>query len=201
MEGASTIPEYFPGEVGALSDENRLHEFGNYRGRVYLVKLFERFVQGLTWRTAQVAQIALFISMAIIMVNIFMRIPWQPLPGTVEIVEMTGAVLLALGVAYTAIMKGHIMVGVLVERFSARVQAAIEIFVSIVSLIFTYLLAREILFFAISSMQRGYTTGHLYWPIAPAIYIVAFGFIMLALVLILDLLKAVILITKRSESG
>ncbi len=170
-------------------------------GLIYLVKLFERFVQGLTWRTAQVAQIALFISMAIIVTNILMRIPWQPLPGTVEIVEMTGAVLLALGVAYTAIMKGHIMVGVLVERFSTRVQAVIEIFVSIISLIFTYFLAREILFFAISSMQRGYTTGHLYWPIAPAIYIVAFGFIMLALVLILDLLKAVILITRRGESG
>ncbi len=201
MEGASTTPGVFPGEVGALSDEDRRLEYVNDRGRINLIKLFERFVQGLTWRTAQVAQIALFLSMATIMLNVLMRIPWQPLPGTVELVEMSGAVLLALGVAYTAIMKGHIMVGVLVERFSMRVQAAVEIFVSGVSLIFTYVLAREILFFAISSMQRGYTTGHLYVPIAPAIYIVAFGFIMLALVLVLDLLKAVILIAKRSESG
>ncbi len=166
-----------------------------------MINLFERFVQGLTWRTAQVAQVALFLSMAIIMINVLMRIPWKPLPGTVEIVEMTGAVLLALGVAYTAIMKGHIMVGVLVEKFSPRIQGLVDIFVSTISLIFTYMLAREILFFAISSMQRGYTTGHLYIPIAPAIFIVAFGFVMLAMVLVLDLIKAVTLVFKRSEGG
>lgn len=166
-----------------------------------MINIFERFVQALTWRTAQVAQIALFISMATIMTNVLIRIPWKPLPGTVELMEMSAAVLLALGVAYTAIMKGHIMVGVLVERFPLRVQGIIDLFVSGISLIFTYILAREILFFAISSMQRGYTTGHLYLPIAPAIFTVAFGFVMLALVLILDLMKAIILVAKRSENG
>ncbi len=166
-----------------------------------MIILFERFVRSLTWRTAQVAQVALFLAMAIIMINVLMRIPWQPLPGTVELVEMVGAVILSLGVAYTAIMKGHIMVGLLVEKLSPRLQGCVEIFVSLVSLIFTYVLAREIMFFAISSMQRGYTTGHLYVPIAPAIFVVAFGFIMLALVLVLDLTKAVIMVFKRSESG
>lgn len=165
------------------------------------MNLFERFVQALTWRTAQVAQIALVFAMLIIVANVILRVPWKPVPGTVELVEMAGAVLLGMAVAYTAIMKGHIMVGVLVERFSPRVQGIVELVVSIVSLVFASLLAREILWYAVSMMERGYETGHLRLPIAPSIYLVAFGFIMLALVLLRDLIKAVIIVVKGSESG
>ena len=166
-----------------------------------MIKVIERYVQALVWRTSQIAQVALFLSMAIIVANVLLRIPWKPVPGTVEIVEMLGAVLLALSVAYTGIMKGHIMVGVLVDRFSLRVQAAVDVFVNIISLSFTYVLGRAIVSFAASSLARGYTTGFLYIPIAPAIYLVAFGFLLLALVLLLDLAKAAVILFRRSESG
>ncbi len=166
-----------------------------------MIKLFERFVQGLTWRTAQVAQLALVFATLLIVANVVLRGPWKPIGGTVELVEMSGAVLLALAVAYTAIMKGHIMVGVLVERFSMRVQGFIELIVCIISLFFSYILAREIVFYATNMMQRGYETGHLKMPIAPAIYLVAFGFVMLAMVLLLDFIKAVVIVIKGSDSG
>ena len=39
-------------------------------------------------------------------------------------------------------------------------------------------------------MEKGYETGHLKIPLAPSIFIVSFGFIMLAMVLLLDLIKA-----------
>jgi len=165
-----------------------------------LLYLFEKFIQGLTWRTAQAAQVALIIVMAITVTNVFIRIPWSPMGGAVELVEMSGAVLLGLGVAYTAIMKGHIMVGVLVERFSPRVQALIELVVSIISLFFSILLARELLYFAYDRMLAGYVTGHLRLPMAPSIYLVAFGFIMFSLVLLLDMIKAAIIVVKGSET-
>jgi len=166
-----------------------------------LLNSFERLVQGLTWRTAQVAQVALFVVMAITVANVIIRVPFSPMGGAVELVEMSGAVLLGLAVAYTAIMKGHIMVGVLVERFSPRMQGLIDLITSILALFFSYILAREILFFAYDRMVAGYVTGHLRLPIAPSIYLVAFGFIMLVLVLTLDLIKAVTIVIKGSESG
>lgn len=164
-----------------------------------MISLFTRFVHILTWRTAQLAQAALVFAMVIIVANVILRIPWKPIGGTVELVEMAGAVLLALGVAYTAIMKSHIMVEVLVERFSPRVQGLINIVVSLISLYFSYLLARELLYYAIDMMGRGYETGHLKIPIAPSIYLVAFGFIMLALVLLVDLIKAVSTVLQGRE--
>lgn len=164
-----------------------------------MINILEKFIQGLTWRTAQVAQLAMIVVMAITVSNVIIRIPYRPIGGAVELVEMAGAVLLGLGVAYTAIMKGHIMVGVLVERFSPRVQGLIELVVSTVALVFSYTLAREILFFAYNRMQAGYETGHLRIPIAPSIYLVAFGFIMLAMVLLLDMIKAIIIVAKGSD--
>ncbi len=161
---------------------------------------FERFVRTLTWRTAQVGQFALFFCMAIIVANVIARIPWKPVPGTVELVELSGAVLLGMSVAYTAAMKGHIMVGVFVEKMPLRVQAVIDTITYALSLYFTFILARETLVYAARMMARGYVTTNLLLPVYPAIYLVAVGFIMLALVIFKDLLKSVIMAVKGSET-
>ncbi len=161
-----------------------------------MIDALERYVRALTWRTAQAAQLAMVFLMLITVTNVIIRIPWRPIGGTVELVEMAGAILLSLGIAYTAIVKGHIMVGVLVERFPKRIQGFVEIVVSAISLFFSFLLARELMSYGIRMMGRGYVTGHLGVPIAPSIFLTAFGFIMLSLVLMLDLIKAVILVTK-----
>lgn len=139
--------------------------------------------------------------MLIIVINVIIRIPWKPLPGTVELVEMSGAILLAAAIAYTALMKGHIAVGVLVDRLPVRVQAAVEILTSAVSLLFSSFLARETFLFAMRMSQRGYTTPNLLIPIAPAVLLVAFSFAMLALVLLLNLVKAAAVLFKGSEPG
>ena len=161
-----------------------------------MIDALERFVRALTWRTAQAAQLAMVFLMMITVINVIIRVPWRPIGGTVELVEMAGAIMLSLGIAYTAIVKGHIMVGVLVERFPKRVQGFVEIVVSSISLFFSLLLAREITSYGLRMMERGYMTGHLGVPIAPSILLTAFGFVMLSLVLLLDLIKAVIIVTK-----
>lgn len=165
-----------------------------------MLKRIEKIVNTLTWRTAQAAQLAMVLIMLIIVANIVLRQFWRPLGGTVELVEMAGAVLLALGVAYTALKKGHIMVGILVERLPARLQGTVEFIVSLLALFFCALLAREISFYAWNMMQRGYETGHLRMPLAPSIFIVAFGFFMLGLVLFLDLCKAAVKISRGSDN-
>lgn len=166
-----------------------------------MINHLERFVQAVSFRTAQIAQVILFSTMLIIVINVIIRIPWKPLPGTVELVEMSGAILLAAAIAYTALMKGHIAVGVLVDRLPVRVQAAVEILTSAVSLLFSSFLARETFLFAMRMSQRGYTTPNLLIPIAPAVLLVAFSFAMLALVLLLNLVKAAAVLFKGSEPG
>ncbi|MDO9574568.1 MAG: TRAP transporter small permease [Candidatus Contubernalis sp.] len=152
----------------------------------------EKLVRGLTWRTAQIAQVALAAVMFVIVANIILREFWRPLPGTVEIVEILGAVLLALGVANCAVKKGHIAVGVLVDKLSPRKEALVESAVNFVALIFISLLAWETLYYAGQMMRRGYSTAHLLIPLHPFIYLVGFGFVMLAVVLLLESVKCLV---------
>ncbi len=149
------------------------------------------FVKTLTTWTARVGQIALAAAMLIIVANIILREIWKPLPGTVEVVEIMGALLLSLGVAYCALDKGHIAVGLLVDKLPEFKEAVVELVVSSISFFFSSLLAWEMASYATSMMQRGYTTGHLLIPLYPFIYVVAFGFLMLALVLLRDILEAI----------
>ncbi len=149
------------------------------------------FVKTLTAWTARVGQVALAAAMLIIVANIILREVWKPLPGTVEVVEIMGALLLSLGVAYCAVDKGHIAVGILVDKLPELKEAVVELVVSAISFFFASLLAWEMASYATSMMQRGYTTGHLLIPLYPFIYVVAFGFLMLALVLLRDILEAI----------
>lgn len=163
------------------------------------MNVFDKFVRILTLRTSQIAQAALAFAMIIIVANVISRRWGIPVPGTVELVEMSGAILLAMAVAYTAMLKGHIMVSFFVDRYSLRTQGFIDFVVSAISIYFVFILSRETFVFAARMMQRGYSTGHLHLPIAPSIYLVAFGFAMLTLVLFRDIIKAVIMIYKGSE--
>ena len=165
------------------------------------MNLFERFVNILTLRTAQVAKVALLFTMLITVLNVITRIRWSPIPGTVELIEMGGAILLSMSVAYTAIQKGHIMVGVLVEKFSVRTQAIVDILVNGLSLFFILFLTKEMFIYASSMMKRGYVTGHLNLPIAPSIYLVGFGFSMLTLVVLLHMMKAIITVYSLREEN
>ncbi len=161
-----------------------------------MINKFEYLVRGLTWCAAQIAKLALVVIMLVIVANVILRIPWRPIGGTVEIVEMAGAVLLSLGIAYTAINRGHIAVGVLVERLPIRIQGLVETAVCLISLFFSFILARELVFYAIKMADRGYVTGHLGIPIAPSIFLTAFGFIMFSAVLVLHLFEAIKTVAK-----
>ncbi len=166
-----------------------------------MLKRFEKLVESMTLRTAQAAQVAMVFIMVVIVANVILRIPWKPLGGTVELVEMAGAILLALGIAYTAMLKGHIMVGILVEKFPPRARGLTDVIVNFIALVFSFILARELLFYALSMLSRGYETGHLKIPVAPSIFLVAFGFFMLCMVLLLNLLKAAQSLVKGGKEG
>ncbi len=165
-----------------------------------MINRLDKVVKKLINITVRLAQLALVFAMLVIVTNVLLRVPFQPIGGTVELVEMAGAILLSLGVSYTAMMKGHITVGILVDKLPLRLQALVDLLVNLIAFFFTFLLARELFYYALNMMQRGYQTGHLHIPLAPSIFLVAFGFVLLALVMLVDLLKAGSVLVKGSEN-
>ena len=58
--------------------------------------------------------------------NIFFRLIWGPIRGTYELMGYFGAIVTAFALGYTQIKKGHISVDILVLRFSAKTQRALQ---------------------------------------------------------------------------
>lgn len=161
---------------------------------------FEKFVELLTWWTTYIGKVALFGAMAVVVTNIILRTFWRPLPGTVEITEMFGAVLLAMGIAYCALSDGHISVDVLFNKLSSKSRAIVELITNFISFVFLTALAGQTLVYATSLLTRGATTSHLTIPTYPIGYLVSLGFIMLALVLFLRFIQKIIILKKGSEN-
>lgn len=158
-----------------------------------MLRIIDKVFEILSDIFSRIAQLALFLTMLIIVLNVLIRIWWKPLPGTYEIVELLGALLLSLGVAYCAVKRGHVSVDVIVEQFPARVQYIIDTVTNLIAAIFISAIGREALRQSHRMMQRGLRTAHLHIRVYPFYYLVAFGIIMLALVLSIRTIRLLIL--------
>ncbi len=139
---------------------------------------------------------ALVMVMLVIVANILMRAWWKPLTGSYELVEILGAILLSMGVAYCAMQKSHVAMTFLVERMSPRNKAWTELGTNLISCLFLSLIAWGMLKHSARMYHRGLSTTALDLPLYPIYYLVAFGLIVLVLVALLELVKSLLLIIR-----
>ncbi len=160
----------------------------------------EKIIHSMARRVSQIAQIALVLVMAVIVANILMRIWWKPLPGSYELVEILGAVILSMGAAYCATARGHVTVTLLVDKLSRRKQAAVDLITSLISFFFISAIGWGLLKYAKMTLVRGLETPTLSIPLYPVYFLVAAGLIMLALTALLDLIRSItILVIGRNS--
>jgi TRAP-type C4-dicarboxylate transport system permease small subunit len=93
-------------------------------------------------------------------------------------------------------VKGHVAVGILVDRFRPRNQAVFVLVTSVIALAFTIFLTWGLFDHAMYNQRIGWTTGYLKIPRHPFIYLAAVSMALTCVVLIRDLLKAVITLRK-----
>ena len=122
--------------------------------------------------------------------NIFMRIVWVPVKGTFELMGYIGAIVTAFALGYTQIKRGHISVDVLINSFSKKTRAALEIFNSGVCMVFFVIAAWQIAKYGTNLWQTGEVTETLRVIYFPFTYGVALGCAILSLVFLTDLLKS-----------
>lgn len=164
------------------------------------LNLLEKIIHTMAKRTSQFAQFALVMVMVVIVSNILMRAWWKPLPGSYELVEVLGAVILSMGAAYCAIARGHVTVSLFVDKLSRKMQAIVDIVTSLISFVFISAIGWGLLKYAKMTYNRGLETSTLSIPLYPVYFLVAAGLIMLALTAMLELIKSIsTLISKRNN--
>ena len=158
---------------------------------------FEKALGVITEKMAWVAMFAIVACMALVVTDVIRyQAVHEPLPGTHEVVELIASVILSMGIGYLTFVKGHVAVGILVDRFRPRVQAVFDLVTGVIALGFTIWLTEGMLEMAIRNFRYGWVTGVLEIPRAPFIFLIAVSLALACVVLIRDVIKAVMVIRK-----
>ncbi len=123
--------------------------------------------------------------------NIVLRLFSVPIQGTFELMGLLGAVVAAFPLGFTRIRRGHIAVDVLVHSFSRPVQRRLEAFNSAICAVFFSVVSRQIAGWSLTLRRTGEVTETLRIIFYPFTLAVSLGCLLLALVCVVDLLKAV----------
>ncbi|MBA7680813.1 hypothetical protein ES703_89134 [subsurface metagenome] len=106
--------------------------------------------------------------------------------------ELTGAMLVLVvffTVAYCGIQKSHIGIDILVSRFPPKARAITNAFVYFLSICLLGAITWRSIFYAIYFLHQGRVSGILGFPYYPFVFAVAFGSLLLALVLLVQFLN------------
>jgi len=124
--------------------------------------------------------------------NILFRLFWVPIRGTFELMGYCGAIVTAFALGYTQMKRGHIAVDVLVNTFSDKTRNIINVINCGICCLFFSVAAWQIVLKATTLMHTGEITETLRIIYYPFTYAVAFGCVILSLVLFTDLVRSFI---------
>ena len=121
----------------------------------------------------------------------------KPVPGGIEIVSFLSAVAIAFAVAYTQVMRGHVAVDFIVEKFPRRAKLIIDA----VTTFFGVALMAVLAYYSFKYGAKLHATGEVSMtqkiPYYPFVYGMAVCFLVTLLVLVRDLIKS---ITKAAKT-
>lgn len=168
---------------------------------MWLVKcaqLIEKFSNPASRIVNSVGAIVLAIMMFIVALDVSLRYIFVlPIKGSYELVELTMVVSVFLAVAYTASQKGHVAVDFVAARLPQRAMTIIDIITCFLSLGLVSVMVWRTVVRANIAWVQNQGTAVLVIPLYPFLFLVAFGFTLLAIVLLADLLNLVAKAGKR----
>ena len=171
------------------------------REKLEITKIFqtsENILKMLSLWAVRIGSVVLILMMLLVFIDVFLRYIFNsPVVGSVEIVEVMMVLVVALGIAYTGINKGHISVDLLVSRFPQRVQTVIDILNSLVATIIFSIMSWKTGLQALVAGSRNVTTTVLEVPIYPFVWTLSMCTGLLSLVFLLQFLEAIIKMVKK----
>ena len=142
-------------------------------------------------RLGIVAAASIFFMMALTCADVILRLFRMPIPGTYEIVSFMGAVAVSFAVARTSVENGHVAVSLVVQLLPKRAQGLVEGIIAILGIILFALIAWQSTLYALDCQRSGEVSLTLQLPFYPIIYGIAFGAVIVCLVLLVDFLDAI----------
>lgn len=115
---------------------------------------------------------------------------FQPIPGTFELTEFMMVLMVFAAIGYAQTRDEHISINVLTARFPPRIQAGLDSFIYLASLILTSLVTWQSVVFAQRIFREHDVSGVLKIPAYPFLLVVAAGMLAYSLALLVYLLRS-----------
>jgi TRAP-type C4-dicarboxylate transport system permease small subunit len=152
--------------------------------------MFEKSVKLISDVFMYISMTSLSIMMLLGIVDVVARYMFdRPLTGTFEIFEILLPAAVIFGFAYTQWVKGHVRVELFYALFPARLQAVVDIFITIWALILFALIAWKGALQALMHFQTGRLISNIQVPIWIVELFVPIGTMAMCFVLLVDLLQ------------
>ena len=158
---------------------------------------FDKVLRFITEKMAWGSMVAIVACMALVVTDVIRyQAVAKPLPGTHEVVELIASVILSMGIGYLTFVRGHVSVGILVDRLRPRVQAVFDLVTGVIALGFTTWLTVGVFEMALRNFRYGWVTGVLEIPRAPFMFLITVSVALACVVLVRDVIKSVMMIRK-----
>lgn len=165
------------------------------------MKRFENALRSITEKVAYAAMAALVGCTGLVVAHVIRRaLVLGLIPATNEVVTLLAGCILSLGIPYLTFVKGHVAVGILVDRLAPRKQAGFEVVVYAISVAISIFITWAMVELGLKNQEWGWHTGVLEVPLFYFYYIMAGSLVLTCVVLIKDLAKAVITVVKGSST-
>ena len=171
----------------------------------YVRKITERVSHWFNW----VAGVGLVAMMSLVVANVLLRntarveVGWfpdwlnglfrsvSPITGTVEMVGFLGVLVAAFAIAYTFITGGHVAIDYIVDKAPPRFRAVITALTSFIGMVLFALIAWQSVLLAGNLMASGEVSPTRKIPFYPFVWGIALSCIPVAVLLLLDTIKAI----------
>ena len=123
----------------------------------------------------------------------------EPIQGAFDVVSVLLLIILASMGSVTLINDRHLSVGLLVSKFPKRVQAVVESVVSLLSSTVAVAVIWYSIVFGLKLIKTGQTTQNAEIPMYPLAFIVAVGFVPIALLFFTKAVKSILSLRSVSK--
>ena len=118
-----------------------------------------------------------------------------------DVTELMMVVVIFLGLAYTASVKGHVSVDVLTSRFPSPTRTVLDKIMSLLSIVVFATIAWRLGSNAWSSYRLGAGTPTVGIPISPFLFLASIGCTLLCVQLLIDLFESQAREKRKTELG
>jgi TRAP-type C4-dicarboxylate transport system permease small subunit len=158
---------------------------------------FERAINSISVFLKWVGTCVLLVMMSLTVINVLVRPFYRSILGIPEIIEYGFVIVVSLGLAYVAVVKGNVAVELLASHFKPRAQAACDVLGNLVGLGVFSIVAWQSAVFGWKQGQMGEFAPVLEFPLLPFRYAVVLGSTVLCLVLLIHLVKSIAGVVKK----